>query len=85
MSGGYFDYGQTHMLNIISELEDSIDTREYREDVLKIMKDGVDSLKKAYIYARRLDWYLSGDDNEDSLIERLKRDLENPDETKYFW
>ena len=47
----------------------------YREDVQQIFKDGIEILKKAEIYAQRIDWYLSGDDGEDSLISRLKDDL----------
>ena len=30
----------------------------------------------AYIYAQRVDWMLSGDDGEDSLVERLEKELE---------
>ena len=48
----------------------------YREDVQQIFKDGIESLKKAEIYAQRIDWYLSGDDGEDSLVSRLKSDLD---------
>ena len=48
----------------------------YRKDVQKIFKDAVKILKKAEIYAQRIDWYLSGDDGEDSLVSRLKSDLE---------
>lgn len=48
----------------------------YREDVQQIFKDGIEALKKAYIYAQRIDWYLSGDDGEDNLVSRLKEDLD---------
>lgn len=48
----------------------------YREDVQQIFKEGIEILKKAEIYAQRIDWYLSGDDSEDSLVSRLKEDLE---------
>ena len=48
----------------------------YREDVQQIFKDGIESLKKAEIYAQRIDWYLSGDDGEDSLVSRIKSDLD---------
>lgn len=48
----------------------------YREDVQQILKDGIKALKKAEIYAQRIDWYLSGDDGEDSLVSRLKSDLD---------
>ncbi len=48
----------------------------YREDIQQIFKDGIEALKKAEIYAQRIDWFLSGDDGEDSLVSRLKSDLE---------
>ena len=35
----------------------------------------VRALKEAYIYARRIDYFLSGDDGEDSFIERLNEEL----------
>jgi len=47
----------------------------YREDIQQIFKDGIRALKIAEIYAQRIDWYLSGDDGEDSLVSRLKEDL----------
>jgi hypothetical protein len=48
----------------------------YREDIQQIFKDGIKALKIAEIYAQRIDWYLSGDDGEDSLVSRLKVELE---------
>ena len=48
----------------------------YREDVQQIFKDGIEALKKAEVYAKRIDWFLSGDDGEDSLVSRLKSDLD---------
>jgi len=47
----------------------------YREDVQTIFKEAIEVLKKAEVYAQRIDWYLSGDDGEDSLISRLKDEL----------
>jgi hypothetical protein len=48
----------------------------HAEDVQQIMRDAIPLLRKAEIYAQRIDWYLSGDDGDDSLISRLKEDLE---------
>jgi hypothetical protein len=45
-------------------------------EVLEIFKESVKKLKEAAVYAQRIDWYLSGDDGEDNLIERLKEELE---------
>lgn len=47
----------------------------YPEDIQKEFKKAVDCLEKAYIYAQRIDWYLSGDDGEDSFRKRLKEEL----------
>ncbi len=33
-------------------------------------------LRKAEIYAQRIDWYLAGDDGEESFMERLKDELD---------
>lgn len=50
--------------------------REYSEETIEEFKKGLDILRKAYIYAQRIDWLLSGDDDEKSFHERLKEDFE---------
>ena len=47
----------------------------YSADVINEFKIGVEKLKEAYIYAQRIDWLLSGDDGEESFLERLKEEL----------
>ena len=47
-----------------------------RDDVMEEFKKGYEMLRKAEIYAQRIDWYLAGDDGEESFIERLKQDLD---------
>jgi len=37
-------------------------------------------LRKAAIYAQRIDWLLSGDDGEESFLERLKEELDAPEQ-----
>ena len=39
------------------------------------LKRAVYVLRMAYIYARRVDWLLAGDDGEDSFVERLQMEL----------
>lgn len=48
----------------------------YDKSTIKEMKKGLDILRKAYIYAQRIDWLLSGDDGEDRFHERLKEELD---------
>ena len=47
----------------------------YSEIVQEKMKEAVRQLKIAAIYAQRVDWFLSGDDGDESFIERLEEDL----------
>lgn len=49
----------------------------HREDVQEVMKTAVKKLREAYIYAQRVDWYLSGDNGEDTLMSQLKEELDN--------
>ena len=49
---------------------------EYPEEVIEKFKEAVIILRKAAIYTQRIDWLLSGDDGEETFLERLKKDLE---------
>ena len=48
---------------------------KYPDYVIEEFKNAVDILKKAAVYANRVDYLLSGDDGEETFIERLKNDL----------
>lgn len=50
---------------------------EYPEEVIEEFRNGYNILKKAYVYAQRIDWLLSGDDGNESFINRLKEELNN--------
>ena len=50
---------------------------DYNKETIKELKKGLAILRKAYIYAQRIDWLLSGDDGEESFHKRLKEDLDN--------
>ena len=50
---------------------------EYSKETIKEFKKGLAILRKAYVYAQRIDWLLSGDDGEESFHERLKEELNN--------
>ena len=49
----------------------------YPEDIQEAFREGIKHLKIASIYAQRIDWFLSGDDGEDSFRRRLKEELDN--------
>lgn len=49
---------------------------KYPDEVIAEFKNAYEILRKAEIYAQRIDWLLAGDDGEESFIKRLKSDLE---------
>lgn len=86
MSGGYFNYGQHGISDIIERLAHKIRRHKYpittyekeypysKETILELEK-GLEYLQKAEIYTQRIDWLLSGDDGEETFHERLKEEL----------
>jgi len=84
MSGGHFDYKQYSINDIADSIESEIlfntkkKTKEdliYSPEVLKEFDNAIGILRKAAIYAQRIDWLLSGDDGEETFIERLNDEL----------
>ena len=89
MSGGHFDYWQYHIGTIADKIESEIeqnndrpdwwdnwDGARFSDETIAEFKKGIELLRKAEIYANRIDWLLSGDDGEDNFHCRLKEDLE---------
>lgn len=50
---------------------------KYPPQVIERFKEAVAVLKKAEVYAQRVDWLVAGDDGDETFIERLKKDLKN--------
>jgi hypothetical protein len=48
---------------------------KYSDEVIEEFKKGVEILRKAHVYAQRIDWLISCDDSEESFHKRLKEDL----------
>lgn len=53
---------------------------DYSEETIKEFRKGVGILKKAQVYANRIDWLMSGDDGEDNFHQRLKEKLKELEE-----
>ena len=49
----------------------------YSDETIREFKNGIEAVRKAYVYIQRIDWLLSGDDGEDSFHKRLKKDLDD--------
>lgn len=52
----------------------------YPEHIQKEMRNAIKILRKAAVYAQRIDWFLAGDDGEETFIERLTEDLKKLEE-----
>ena len=50
-------------------------SNENKDLVIEKFKEGVELIRKAQIYAHRIDWLLSADDGEENFLRRLKDDL----------
>lgn len=48
---------------------------KYPDEVIEEFKKGAEIIRIAGIYMHRIDWLLSGDDGDDTFIERLHNDL----------
>lgn len=88
MSGGRFDYLQYRFTEIVDVIEQEIidnnaeprpkdwfEPNNFREETIAEFKKGIEYIKKAQIYVQRIDWLLSGDDDEESFLKRLKEEL----------
>jgi hypothetical protein len=92
MSGGYFDYLQFRLSDMEDEIEKLINSnkdeslnewgdlngRFFSHETIEEFRKGLSYIRKARIYATRIDWLVSGDDSEDCFHKRLKTDIENP-------
>ena len=47
----------------------------FPEEALRRMEEAIYALRRAAIYAQRTDYLISGDDGEESFMERLKKEL----------
>lgn len=91
MSGGYFEYKQYYIDQIAEDLEHRIEKAKNKEQgdfgysyeesdrVIEKFEEILYQIKRASIMAQRVDWYLSGDDGEDSFFRRLEEELEELD------
>ena len=78
MSGGSLDYFYFRFEEPLSTISKEIKwgKNKWTPETLLEFQNSIRYLKIAQIYAQRVEWLLSGDDGEDSFIERLKEELE---------
>ena len=47
----------------------------FSPQLIEKFKEGVELIRKAYVYAHRIDWLISGDDGEETFLKRLDEEL----------
>jgi len=89
MSGGHFGYNQYQIGDIADEIERLIQSNadktlnewgdrkglHFSDETIKKFRIAVRMLREAQIYAHRIDWLVSADDDEESFHQRLEEDL----------
>jgi len=84
MSGGRFGYDQYKIAQIADDIEQEIRSHKetpfdvevlYSKETIAEFKTAVELLRRAQVYAQRIDWLLSDDDGEESFHSRLAEDL----------
>ena len=89
MSGGHFNYDQYKIGQIADSIDQLIynnnneeldeygdrKNREYTEATISEFRTALRMLRRAQIYAQRIDWLVSCDDGEDTFRKRLALDL----------
>lgn len=86
MSGGRFNYKQYNLSDMAEEIQRTIDTQgtedEYGDtyatipdDIIKKMKETIWECRMCENMLQRVDWFLSGDDGEDSFRERWDQEV----------
>lgn len=80
MSGGRFDYLQYRFSEIVFEIQmeiiNNFPTNNISKETIEEFKKGIECIQKAQIYVQRIDWFLSGDESEDTFHKRLSEDLD---------
>ena len=77
MSGGSLDYFYSNFEEPLGTISKEIKwgKNKWAPETLLEFQNAVKYLKIAQVYSLRVEWLLSGDDGEDSFIERLKEEL----------
>jgi len=78
MSGGTWDHGQFKIQYIVDDLEktEAIDLIRLTPHMRRSLLKTTAMLKECAVRMQRLDWYLAGDDGEETYRSRLKEELE---------
>ena len=83
MSGGYFNYDQYRLIDIINKLDEREQDEKFDPVTEDLIEDAKVITQLAKIFLQRVDWLLSGDDDESSFKERIQKDLRDAGFSSY--
>jgi len=85
MSGGYFNYDQYKLERIADDIEtvlreasenhDEGVSYDFSQETIDKFNETITALTRTGNMVRRIDWLLSGDDNEEAFHKRWKEDV----------
>jgi predicted oxidoreductase len=75
MSGGHWEYIQYRFTEIADELAIASKDETSNPNLAFHYKQAEHALRVAQVYLQRIDWFWSGDDGEESFLERLTEEL----------
>lgn len=72
MSGGYFEYIQHRLDDVVEVLQENIDSfdKDTAFDMKLIFNNAIKVVKESRMYIQRIDWFLSGDDGFDTFVKK---------------
>ena len=89
MSGGYVSYNQHRVCEIAEDIQRLVATngdkktdeygiktrRDYPPEIIERFKEAAHTLEQAADMVQRVDWLVSGDDGENSFLERWENEV----------
>jgi len=76
MSGGYFEYKQFYLKDIINDIKEVLEnknTSDFSDDVLDEFEKAILIIQKAYRYIEVIDMLVSGDYSEKEFMEEIRK------------
>lgn len=89
MSGGHFDYREFSLEVIADQIAELIENNntpdewgyanDYSDETIRLFKETADMLRKLAYRVHRIDYLVSGDDGEETFLEKWEADRESDD------
>lgn len=82
MSGGSLDYVSFRIDDAVDEIQEALNVGCFSENTKERFREAISTLRRASVYAHRIEWLFSGDDDEESFHRQLEEELKELEEEK---